>query len=67
MKVKDLIEELLKHDLEKMVVVQGYEEGFSEIDETKEINLTLNAYKGRHWCGPHKEDESGECAAVLIW
>ena len=39
MKVKALIEKLKKHDLDKQVVVRGYEDGYNDILNIDEINI----------------------------
>ena len=65
MKVKELIEELQKHDSEKMVVVAGYEGGYDEISGAGEIRLKLNAHTEWYY-GMHEQDDKGECDAVFI-
>ena len=65
MKVKELIEKLQKLDPEKMVVTSGYEGGYDEISETKEIRLKLNANTAWYY-GKHEQDDEGECHAVSI-
>jgi hypothetical protein len=65
MKVKELIEELQKHDSEKMVVVAGYEGGYDEISGAGEIRLKLNAHTEWYY-GKHEQDDKGECDAISI-
>ena len=65
MKVKELIEELQKHDPERMVVVAGYEGGYDEISGAGEIRLKLNAHTEWYY-GNHEGDDKGECHGILI-
>jgi len=65
MKVKELIEELQKHDPAKMVVVAGYEGGYDEISGAGEIRLKLNAHTEWYY-GKHELDDEGECDAISI-
>ena len=65
MKVKELIEELQKHDLEKIVVVPGYEGGYDEISGVGEIRLKYNAHTEWYY-GKHEEDDEGECLGISI-
>ena len=65
MKVKELIEELQKHDPEKTVVQQGYEGGYGEVSSVTEIRLKLNVNSAWYY-GPHEQDEDGECEAISI-
>ena len=65
MKVKELIEELQKHDPERMVVVAGYEGGYDEISGAGEIRLKLNAHTEWYY-GNHEENDKGECLGILI-
>lgn len=52
MKVKELINELEKYDPECMVIVNGYEDGYNEVNTTLEFDICLNTrtewYYGRH-------------------
>lgn len=65
MKVKELIEELRKHDPEKIVVTNGYEGGYDEINAVAEIRLKLNANTAWYY-GNHEQDDDGECNAISI-
>jgi len=65
MKVKELIEELQKHDPEIMVVVAGYEGGYDEISGARDIRLKLNAHTEWYY-GNHEENDKGECLGILI-
>jgi hypothetical protein len=68
MKVKELIKQLQLHNPEQMVVVGGYEGGYDEIEEVKEIKLKLNVneawYYGKHEIVDHGEDF--DCNALYI-
>ena len=68
MTVQELIEELEKHDPEKMVVVAGYEGGHNEANSVSEIRLKLNANTAWYYeeYGKHEEDDDGECHAIYI-
>lgn len=70
MKVKELIEQLKTQDPEAMVVVRGYEGGFSEVDEIGKQSLKLNVHTDWYY-GEHDEPrdymkETEDCVAVLI-
>lgn len=66
MKVKNLIEELLKLDPEKMVVVSGYEGGYKEITDIENVSLKLNRYDQWYY-GPHERvDKDGDCEAIIV-
>ena len=68
MKVKELIEKLQRYDSETMIVVNGYEGGYDEIEEVKEIKLKLNVNEAWYY-GKHEivaPDKDFDCVAVYI-
>lgn len=65
MKIRELIEELKKEDPEKMVVIEGYEGGFTPPRVIRPIKLRLNVHSDWYY-GPHEEDDHGECDALLL-
>lgn len=70
MKVKELIAELQKHDLEMRMVVSGYEGGFSDVGYIGHVPIRLNAHKEEEWwMGEHEEcdrDDNPNEIAILI-
>lgn len=73
MKVRELIEELQKHDPEMLVLVDGYEHGYREPDvETKRV-VRLSEGEYSFWAGPWDDEddwrdeypEGGEPAVVV--
>lgn len=66
MTVKELIQHLGEYDPDLMVVVDGYEGGYSEINFMT-IRLELNANKEIHYYGIHEKtrDTNGVLALVL--
>jgi hypothetical protein len=62
MKVKELIEQLQKHDPEKIVVVDGYETGF---DEVKTVDTRYDLIKLKD-DKPYYDGEYQESTA-LTW
>ena len=65
MNVEQLIEELKKHDPEKMVVIAGYEGGYDEATAVTGIRLRLEA-SFDPFCGKYEEARAGETRAVFI-
>lgn len=66
MNVRELIEELQRHDPEKRVVVSGWEGGYDDVTAVDEIRLTLNANTALYY-GKHKrDDDAGNCQALRI-
>ena len=68
MKVKELMKQLQLYNPEQMVVIGGYEGGYDEIEEVKEIKLQLNVNKAWYY-GKHESamfDEDFDCNAVYI-
>jgi hypothetical protein len=65
MKVKELIEQLQSFDLDAMVVISGYEGGYSEVDSIDNIKLKLNVNKAWYY-GKHEECSNAETTAVRI-
>lgn len=65
MKVRELIEELKRHDPEKPVVVDGYEGGCDDVSLVEEIRLNLNVNTEVYF-GKHEQGDAGECPAIRI-
>jgi hypothetical protein len=70
MKVKELIEQLQKFDPETLVMVDGYEGGYSDILELHKIPIKLNYHKDWYY-GKHEECDAitgymMDCEAVII-
>lgn len=68
MKVKELIETLQRYDPEEMVVIDGYEGGFKEVETVEQINLKLNVNEEWYY-GKHEEVADGkdfDCNALYI-
>ena len=65
MKVRELIEELQRHDPETRVVVNGYEGGYDDVSCVDEIRLNLNANTAWYY-GKHELDDAGQCPAIRI-
>ena len=57
MNVAELIEKLKKFRPESRVIVEGYEEGYDDITEVKEIPIRLKANE-EDWKGAHKKSKS---------
>lgn len=68
MNVRELIEELKQYDPETMVVINGYEGGYSEVKEMSVVDLMKNINKEWYY-GPHElamTKEDSDCKAILI-
>jgi len=68
MKVKQLIEELQKHDPETMVVVSGYEDGVDEVSIVSKVSIKLNAFNEWYY-GKHDitiGSDPFDCEAIFI-
>jgi hypothetical protein len=69
MKVKQLIEELQKHDPEMIVIVRGYEDGVNEASTSTKTKIKLNVFSEWYY-GKHDrvsdDSESFDCEAILI-
>lgn len=68
MKVKQLIEELQKHDPETMVVVSGYEDGVDEVSIASKVSIKLNAFNEWYY-GKHDittGSDPFDCEAIYI-
>lgn len=66
MTVEQLIEELKKHDPQKLVVVSGYEGGRESDFRVTQTKLRMNANTESYY-GPHEpDDEHGETNAIWI-
>ena len=65
MTAKELMAKFSKYPSDTLVLVQGYEGGFSDIVTLKETKVELNYYK-EDWNGPHEETTNSYISAVLI-
>lgn len=67
MKVKELIEELQKVDPNALVVVNGYEDGFTELQSVNQIDIKLNPGH-KDWEGEYDNYPLEECniQAILL-
>ena len=67
MTVKQLIEELQKHNPDKLVLVNAYEEGFDELKKVYEIKVKYKA-KENYWQGNYEDYPLDEClvSAILL-
>jgi hypothetical protein len=59
MNIRQLIDELQKHDPEMRVVTTGYEGGYCDRGEIQEIQINIDVNKGAWYYGPH-DDAYGE-------
>ena len=65
MTIYELREALKNYPDNTLVLVQGYEGGFSEISALREASVKLNFHK-EEWNGPHEEDVEGASTPALI-
>ena len=68
MKVKQLIEELQKHDPEMIVVVRGYEDGVNEASTSTKTKIKLNVFDEWYY-GKHDiaiGSDPFDCEAIFI-
>jgi hypothetical protein len=67
MTVRELQEKLNNFPDDTLVVVKGYEEGYNDISEIRELKMKLNVYE--HWFeGAHEEsDEAGAINALVFF
>lgn len=65
MKVKELIEKLKKFPDDTLVLVNGYEGGFSEIDALKSLKVKLNV-NPESYNGPHDDVAGADTDAIVI-
>jgi hypothetical protein len=57
MKIKELISLLQRHDPEMMVVVDGYESGYDEVERVNIVNIINNPKAlEKTWEGEYNED-----------
>lgn len=66
MTVGELIEELKKYHSDDLVLVEGYEGGFSDISVAQERTVRLNQYKEEYY-GPHELDSNSNQRAVIFF
>ncbi len=65
MTVKELIQQLQKCDPETLILVDGYESGFSDISKIREIKVELNVHT-EEYNGPHEETDKSNTKAYLL-
>ncbi len=65
MKVKELIEKLKTFPEDNLVVVNGYEGGFSDVDLVKALKVKLNV-NPESYNGPHDDAKDADTNVVLI-
>ena len=67
MTVKELIQELQKHNPDKMVLVSGYEEGYEELKRVHEIKVHY-VPTDKFWQGEYRDFPLDECliSAILL-
>lgn len=63
MNIKELIEELKTYPPDMPVIVEGYESGYNDITEIKEISVVLNHNKQWYY-GAHADAELEELPGV---
>lgn len=63
--VKDLKTILAQYSEETLVLVEGYEDGFSDIGNIKKSQVQLDK-NNKDWEGPHAEVDIGGRPAILI-
>ena len=74
MNIKELIEMLYQFDPETRVIVKGYEDGFNDISEVKEMSIMLNVHREWYYgvhdkpCPEYKEmlPNSTEVKAIYL-
>ena len=66
MTIKELIQHLQKHPSDTRVVVSGYEDGYNDIIEVKEVILQLNTYTEWYY-GQHADAKNGGEKAVFLF
>lgn len=69
MTVGQLIKELQKHNLDKLVVVSGYEEGYDELKNIYEIKIKSDpTAENKYWKGEYTDYPLEECDidAILL-
>ena len=65
MTVKQLKSALEHYPEDAIVLVPGYEGGYSDIGKLKETKVKLDHYK-EEWNGPQEETEGAKQAAILL-
>lgn len=67
MTVKELIDELKKHNPEKTVLVSAYEEGYDELKRVLEIKVNFKE-SDKFWRGNYSDFPLDECliSAILL-
>ena len=65
MTVKKLIEELQKHDPDKLVLVTAYEEGFDELEKVHQVEVRYKPKKN-YWQGNYDDYPLDKCSISAI-
>jgi hypothetical protein len=66
MTVRELQEKLNNFPDETLVMVKGYEEGYNDISEIRELKISLNVYE--HWFeGAHEESEDADAINAVVF
>ena len=69
MNIRELIDELQKHDPEMRVVTAGYEGGYCDLSGFEEIKINLDVnnewYYGKHEV-VDRDDDPFDCEAIYI-
>ncbi len=66
MTVKELKQRLNSFSNDALVMVKGYEEGYNDLDEIRELKIKLNVYE--HWYeGAHEESEEVDAIDAIAF
>ncbi len=65
MTVKELIEKLKSYPANRLVLVDGYEGGFSEISSVENLKVKLNV-NSESYNGPHDESPEADTEVLVI-
>lgn len=65
MTAKELINILKAFPESQSVVVQGYEDGFCDINSVQSIKVTLNHHT-QSWSGPHEQFDDSTTDVIFI-
>jgi len=65
MTVSELIEKLKTYSSDTLVLVDGYEGGYSEISSVKEIKVKLNV-NSESYNGPHDDTSDADTDVIVI-
>lgn len=65
MTIKDLIEKLQALSPDTLVLIDGYEGGYSDIGNPRIISVRLNVHEEDYY-GPHDIDDKADVKALLL-